>query len=137
MARPESNSIPRNRPLAWGLAIAAAVFNVLGYTADLYQEAAWFDEAIHAFSLFALTYLAASLLDGVVLTGRRTHPLLFILVLVGFGLGLGAAWEVAEWAYDQLTPGNAILGKADTISDLIMDTLGALAAGALAVFRDP
>jgi hypothetical protein len=38
-------------------------------------------------------------------------------------------WEVAEWAYDQVVPENAILGKEDTIIDLIMDTIGAVAAG--------
>ncbi len=32
-------------------------------------------------------------------------------------------------AYDQMVPGNAILGKKDTIIDLIMDTIGAVAAG--------
>ena len=53
------------------------------------------------------------------------------------GLGFGASWEVAEWAYDQLTAGNAILGKPDTISDLRMDALGALAAAVLAIFREP
>ncbi len=38
-------------------------------------------------------------------------------------------WEVAEWAYDEMVRPNAIRGKTDTIIDLIMDALGALAAG--------
>jgi len=43
----------------------------------------------------------------------------------------GTLWEVAEWAYDLVAPGDAIKGKTDTIVDLIADTGGALLAAAL------
>jgi hypothetical protein len=38
------------------------------------------------------------------------------------GLAIGALWGIFEWVYDQLVRPNAIF-------DLIMDSIGALAAG--------
>jgi uncharacterized membrane protein YjdF len=69
------------------------------------------------------------LLYRVVLCGAQTRPILFILVVASLGIAVGAIWEIAEWAYDQVVPENAILGKKDTIIDLIMDMIGAVAAG--------
>lgn len=48
-------------------------------------------------------------------------------------IAIGALWEIAEWGYDQMTPTNDILGKRDTMIDLILDTLGAVVAGILSV----
>ena len=48
-------------------------------------------------------------------------------------MGIGVLWEVTEWAYDQMVPENAILGKQDTIIDLILDASGAVAAGIVTV----
>lgn len=49
------------------------------------------------------------------------------------GLAIGAVWEVAEWGFDQVAPGDVTKGKHDTILDLVMDTLGALLAGRLSL----
>jgi hypothetical protein len=38
------------------------------------------------------------------------------------GLAIGALWGIFEWVYDQIVRPNAIFG-------LIMDSIGALAAG--------
>lgn len=48
-------------------------------------------------------------------------------------IAIGALWEIAEWGYDPMTPTNDILGKRDTMIDLILDTLGAVVAGILSV----
>jgi hypothetical protein len=48
-------------------------------------------------------------------------------------VAIGVLWEIVEWAYDQMVPENAILGKLDTIIDLIMDVLGGVAAGIVSV----
>ena len=64
------------------------------------------------------------------LTGAREHGFVLVLFVTVFGLGLGALWEIAEFAYDHfIVKPNAILPKRDTIIDMALDTAGALVAG--------
>jgi hypothetical protein len=87
----------------------------------------WYDGILHGYATFAYTLLFGLFAYGAVFGGAREHRLLLVLAIGSVGLALGELWEIAEWAYDQVRP-NVILGKFDTIVDLIMDTLGALAA---------
>ena len=121
-----------NRAIAWGLLAIAVAANIAGYVFNLYDRFRWFDEAIHGYTTMAITLVLALLLAGGVLVGARDHRLLFVLVAASLGLAIGALWEVAEWAYDQVVAGNVIKGKRDTIIDLILDSFGAIVAGALA-----
>jgi hypothetical protein len=123
----------RNRLIAWSLLVVAALVNAAGYLWDLYDRFGWFDEAVHAYTTFALTLPLALLLYNVVLTGAQTHTILFVLAVSSLGVAIGVLWEIAEWAYDQMVPENAILGKLDTIIDLIMDILGGVVAGIVSV----
>ena len=118
-----------NRAVVWGFLALAALGNFAGYAFDLYQRIWWFDKVIHAYTTFAVTLLVALFLYGRVLTGARDHRFLLVLVIAGFGLGFGTLWEFAEWGYDRAVPTDAIKGKLDTITDLIVDTGGALVAG--------
>lgn len=123
----------RARKAAWLLLLLAGAANAAGYLLHLWTSPAWFDEAVHGYTIFALTLLLGLHLHGRVYTGARTHPALLTLAVASLGVAVGALWEIAEWAYDQwLAPGNAILGKWDTVTDLGYDTLGALAAAAVA-----
>ncbi len=88
----------------------------------------WYDGILHGYATFAYTLLFGLFAYGAVFSGAREHRLLLVLAIGSVGLALGALWEIAEWAYDQVVRPNVILGKFDTIVDLIMDTLGALAA---------
>ena len=117
---------------AWILLVLAGVANAAGYVFGLWDSPRWFDEVVHGFTILALTLVLAVHLYGRVYTGGHAHPLLLTLAIASLGVGIGAVWEVAEWAYDQWAPGNVILGKWDTVTDLAYDTLGALAAGAIA-----
>lgn len=119
----------RNQAIVWGCLIIATLANVAGYVWNLYDQIRLFDEILHGFTTFALTLPIALFLYQVVLIGARTRPLLFVLMVAGLGLAIGAVWEIAEWAYDQIVPGNVILGKNDTIIDLIVDTVGSVMAG--------
>ncbi len=121
-----------NRIIAWWLLAIAVLANIAGYVFNLYRQFVWFDEVVHAYTIFAITLVLALFLYGAALTGAGDHTLLLVLVIASVGLALGALWEVAEWAYDQVVSGNAIKGKTDTIIDMIVDTLGALVAGWLA-----
>lgn len=123
----------RNRTIVWSIIVIAVLTNIAGYALDLYQRFWWFDKAIHAYSLFAITLPLTLWLYGVVLTGAHDHPPLFVLVVASIGLGIGGLWEVAEWGYDQMVAGDVIKGKFDTIIDLIMDTIGSILAGLVSI----
>lgn len=120
---------PGNRTIVWVIVAIAIAVNIAGYALNLYNRFVWFDEVIHTYTSFAITLFLALMLYGDVLSGVRRSPLLLILTVASLGIAIGALWEIAEWGYDQLVPENAILGKTDTMIDLILDSVGALAAG--------
>lgn len=123
----------RARKTAWICLLLAAGANAAGYALGLWHSPVWFDEVVHGYTTFALTLVLAFHLHGRVYTGARTHPATLTLAVASLGVAIGAIWEIAEWAYDEwIAPGNAILGKRDTITDLGWDTLGALVAATIA-----
>lgn len=133
MASSTTSAGSADKRTAWVLLAIAALANAAGYAFGLWHSPPWFDEVVHGYTTMALTLVLALYLYGRVYTGARTHAVLLVLVIASLGVGIGAVWEVAEWAYDQwIASGDAILGKWDTITDLVYDTLGALAAGAVA-----
>jgi len=112
------------------LVALGALAAVAGIVFNLYNQFNWYDEAVHAYNFFALTLLVAVYAHGTVLTGAREHGFLLVLFVTVFGLGLGALWEMLEFAYDHfVVKPNAILPKRDTIIDMALDTLGAFVAG--------
>lgn len=124
---------PASRWIAWGLATALLLANVAGYAFDLYTRFPWFDRVLHPATILALTYWLAVFVVRRVLTNAGQHRLLLAFVIACAGFAIGAWWEVAEWGYDQLVPGNSIKGKHDTILDLITDTAGAMTAGLMSL----
>lgn len=123
------------RVSAWVVLGAVAMAAVAGLLAGWYQQFTWYDEVVHTAFGFAVTFAV-----GVWLSARAPflasgHAGTFMLVLIALGLGIGAAWEMLEFAYDHLTgPGSVILGKFDTVVDLACDLGGAgLAAVIVAV----
>jgi hypothetical protein len=119
-----------NKGIAWALLAIAAAANVAGYVFGWYDQFWWWDEAIHAYTTFAVTLVLALYTYGTVLTGARQHPFLLVLIIATIALGLGGLWELAEWGYDTLlTQQNTIKSVPDRLVDLIMDTLGGFVAG--------
>lgn len=123
------NAINQNRAVAWGLLVVGLLASGASSLFELYSLIWWFDEFLHLELLLALTLLVGLYGYGVVFTGLREHGLLLVLTIAGAGLALGALWEIWEWAYDQFVRPNAILGKTDTIIDMIVGAIGAVAAG--------
>lgn len=119
--------------VAGSIVAVAVLANIAGYRFDLYDRWGWFDKVLHAYTLFAITFVVGLWTYGRVLTGVQQHPLLLVVVLSSIGVGIGGLWEVAEWAFDQVVRGNVIQGKFDTITDLIVDTVGAVVAGVVIV----
>ena len=113
------------RALAWTLAAVMLVANLAGYALDLYQRFWWFDRVLHAATILALTFWSAVFVLRRVMTDAGQHRLLLAFVVACVGVAIGAWWEVAEWGFDRVAPGDVIKGKYDTIIDLVMDTLGA------------
>lgn len=118
------------RMVAWGLAFVLLAANVAGYAFDLYATFWWFDRVLHAATILALTFWLAVMFlgDGI----RQGRTVLFIVLIASAGVAIGALWEVAEWVFDRFASGDVIKGKDDTVIDIVMDTLGAVAAAALA-----
>jgi hypothetical protein len=117
------------KAIAWLAAAAAALANAAGYALDLYQQFWWFDRLLHAFTIFAITLWLAVIAFAP--SFRRGHAVRTFFLVASVGLAVGALWEVAEWAYDQVAPQDVIKGKFDTVLDLIMDTIGAALAALL------
>jgi hypothetical protein len=111
------------------LVVMAGLANAAGLAWDLYPKLWWFDEAVHLYTLFALTLLLGTLSRRSLLADANEHRLLAVLAIASFGITIGVIWEVWEWGYDQFTSGNSIEGKTDTMIDLIMDSIGAVIAG--------
>ena len=120
--------------VAWVLLAVAAVVNTVGLLLGWFERWAWFDEVTHAYSFFAMALVAGLHLYGPSGIADGRHKALLVFTVLCVGLALGVVWEWGEWAYDHLSgPKNAILGKSDTLTDLIMDGIGAAAAGVLMV----
>ncbi|MDQ3074220.1 MAG: hypothetical protein M3Q88_01215 [Pseudomonadota bacterium] len=108
-------------PLFGLLLIIAAVVNTAGYVFDLWRDRTMFDEIVHAFTTFAGLASAGWLF----LRQRPQAGDKLIWIAVGVGLAAGLAWEAFEYAIGMIGD------LKDTIIDLVMDMIGAAAAGAL------
>lgn len=122
-----------DRKVAWVLLALGLLASGASSLFELYGKFWWFDEFLHLEIPFALTLLIGLYGYGAVLTGARDHGLLLALATAGLGVALAAVWEVWEWIYDQFTQPNSILGKTDTIIDIVMGIVGSVAAGYLCV----
>ena len=114
------------RPAVFDVVFAlAALAGALGYTFDLFGEIVPYDEFTHAFTTFSVSLAFYFLFYGGAVPERRAIALgssVFTL-----GVTVGAYWEIFEWF---------VVGKytmADTISDLLVDSVGALAAALVAL----
>src|ERR671910_2878390 len=125
-----------NRTLASSLLAVALLASLASSVFNLYEEFWWLDEALHSYFTFSLTLVLALYAYGKVLAGRQHHQILLVLSIAGLGLACGSLWEIAEWGYDQTVSSEAIYGTtnpitdmSDTMTDLIMNLAGSLAAG--------
>ena len=106
--------------------VLATLLSSPGYGLNWFYGANPYDEAVHLLSgaLAGAVFAALLQADGL----RRTAARRAIAGAV-FGVGLGVAWEVFEWATD-------LIGKwTDTWTDVALTALGATVAAALAGTR--
>lgn len=107
---------------------AVAVLNAAGYIFDLWEQPVWFDEFVHLVTPFVLVAALAWLLIQRNDIDPEENGLVYFLKVGLMGLIIGFAWEGFEYVAQ-------IIGdRADTISDLIMDTIGSLLAAAFCLW---
>ena len=115
--------------------IFAALF--LGETRDYYARFWWWDIALHATSgalLGIFGFLLVHVLNGIPRFGLHMRPGFLAFFAFCFALAVGARWEIFEFAMDRLAGTHMQKpflgdpsGLTDTMWDLIVDALGALA----------
>lgn len=122
--------------LPWevNLFIAVSLYlHVMGHVGGYYVLfAPYYDKLTHLVSSITvalLAFFAAVLADhqGDV---RLTRPAIVVFILI-FTLAAGTVWEIYEFVFDQVFGTNLQLGNTDTMSDLVVDLVG---AGIVAVF---
>ncbi len=127
-------------PRLYDLAVCVAMaFTMVGEAVGLYDTWAWYDRLVHVVvPLLAAQVLYIALARVEVLpdlrdeTATRHHVGIFV-VTAALGIAVGGVWEVFEYACDAAFGSNLSEGNADTVGDLIADTAGSLAGGALLV----
>lgn len=117
------------RPYPWTadlLLTLPGFSDLLGNRLDLYDRVRWFDDLMHLVDTGAL---AAAV---VLLAGAAHAPLRRRLELaVASGMTLALAWEVWEYAAFVTRSGEVSTAYADTIGDLSLGWVGAVAAALL------
>lgn len=95
---------------------------VLGWGLAFYDRIWWYDDFIH----FLFSFVGVMGVARVTLHRFRaeTVPLLLGALWLSW-LGIGALWEIGEWTSDQLQSTHHSRGYADTMSDMILNSVGA------------
>ena len=127
-------------PGFWLLFFLLIINIVLGFVFDFYSKFWFFDSILHfsgglGVALFARYYFAKDLKNI-----SRFGSLVF---LVSFGAAVGVFWEfleygisvISKWTAGSLNDIDFLGDVEDTVSDLLMDTLGAFVVAVLHFFR--
>lgn len=125
-------SFERKLPTLFDLIfVIAALINAGGWAWDLYNKPGPYDEIAHFYTIFAITLAAGYMLYSELMESFFDHRVLFVLTIASLGIALGALWEVTEWLADFVTPKQIVSGLFDTITDIILDSAGAILAALL------
>ncbi|MEA2290578.1 MAG: hypothetical protein QOD55_2575 [Solirubrobacteraceae bacterium] len=128
--------LPRVYDLCLVLALSLQAW---GEALGLYDALTWFDNVVHFSVPFfgaPTLYIALARLDVVPDPRDETDLRLYVgIAVITFALGvaLGALWEIAEWASDNVAGSSLQIDNEDTVGDLIADSLGSLCGAALLV----
>lgn len=120
-------------PVEVELVLTAFIFAhfILGEAENYYNRFWFFDLIIHS-SSGILIGMVGFIIMYFFLYSRRVsaNPLIVSVFCVSFSLAAGALWEIFEFGMDQILGFNMQkTGNMDTMSDLIVDFLGACVVG--------
>ncbi len=116
-------------PLFTFLFSLIGLLNGVGYAWGLFRQPGPFDEFSHLFTTFVIALTLAHAVDQSVRVQFREHPILFIVMVTSFGISASVVWEWVEWLFDFGA------GLEDTLSDLLLGSIGSVLAGLLASWR--
>jgi hypothetical protein len=126
--------LPRMLPMRSGEDVAVGLSVLLaGWSSvlDLYDAISWWDLLVHGVATGVLAVLADAVLTRFAVIGEGARPLLHrVVVRVACGLALAVLWEMTEWVGHAFDP-EVHVGYDDSIGDMAIGGLGALAAGLL------
>jgi len=128
--------LPRVYDLALVLALTLQAW---GEALGLYESVAWFDNVVHftlPFFAAPTLYIVLARIDLVPDPKDETnlhHYAGMAVVSFALGVALGGLWEIFEYASDSWLGSSLQVDNADTIGDLIADSLGAMCGAALLV----
>lgn len=108
-----------------GLMFLVFVSLIAGEYFDLYGKFLWWDEMLHFVSGLVIGYGALLILhidDGE--KNAVSRPGFAVLFVLAVGLGAAAAWELFEYAVDQLALGHMQYGLIDTMDDMTDAAVG-------------
>lgn len=133
LSRRLSVEIPSEVELVAVLFVFASLF--LGEVHHWYERYPWWDAALHTTSgllLGMLGFIIVYVLNEDKAVDMHMRPAFVALFAFFFAVGIGAIWEVFEFAMDEwfgtnMQPATAgdPSGLTDTMQDLIVDTVGA------------
>jgi hypothetical protein len=119
--------------------VTALTLQAWGEALGLYDSVAWFDNVVH-FSLpffgAPTLYIVLARLDVVPDPKDDTHGRHYAgmaIICFALGVALGGVWEIFEYLSDNTLGSSLQIDNADTVGDLIADTLGSLCGAALLV----
>ncbi len=125
-------------PMEVDLTLTAFLFShfILGEVSGYYIRFWFFDLILHCSSGIVIGLVGFIIMYFFLYSSRvSANPLLVSVFTVSFALAAGALWEIFEFAMDQVFGFNMQKsGNLDTMSDLIVDFLGACAVG-IGVYR--
>jgi hypothetical protein len=126
------------RPYDWGFVLALTL-QAVGEAVGWYDTVPWFDRLVHVV-LPMLTapvlYIALARLEVLPDPRDETHARHYVgmgLVTFCLGTAVGALWEIAEWAADEVIGSNLSEGNVDTVGDLVADVVGSVLGALLLV----
>lgn len=94
---------------------------VLGWGLNFYDRIWWYDDFAHfTFSLVSTMGIARLLLHRY----RAESAALLLVALWLSWLGIGSLWEIGEWTSDQLQATHHSRGYADTMADMMLNSVG-------------
>ena len=109
---------------------------VLGETRDFYERVWWWDLLLHASSALVFGLIGFLVVYVFYMTNRiRIAPIYVAVISFGTAVTVGTVWEIFEFLMDLgLGLNMQRSGLTDTMTDLIVNAVGAFAAAALGYY---
>jgi len=103
---------------------------ILGEVSNYYTKFWWFDLFLHMSSGIIIGLIGFIIIFFFLYMHKiETNPLLVSIFSVSFSVAAGAFWEIIEFLMDISFNFNMQKGNIDTMTDLIIDILGACVVG--------